>query len=134
MTGHVCETVLRVRYAETDAMGVVHHASYPIWFEIGRGDWLRELGMSYRDIEAGGHYLMLSGLNVEYRQAARYDDELRLLTRLESLGSRGMTFSYELFCEGRLLARGESRHVVTDHHYRPRRLPEHIEHRLNGQI
>lgn len=119
-------TVIRVRYAETDAMGVVHHATYPVWFEVARTDLMHHLGLPYREVEARGYYLMLSGLNVEYRRAARYDDELRIVARLSSVRSRTMTFTYEVLRGEELLATGETRHIATDQSYRPARLPDDV--------
>lgn len=127
---------LRVRYAETDAMGVVHHATYPVWFEVGRSDLMRDLGLPYADIETRGYYLMLSGLNVEYRRAARYDDLLTLVTRVAEVRSRTLTFRYEVWrghpAAGELLATGETRHITTDRSYRPARLPEDVLRALQG--
>lgn len=124
------ETVIRVRYAETDMMGVVHHASYPVWFEVGRTELMERLGLPYTEVEARGYYLMLSGLNVEYRRAARYGDTLHLCTRLTELRSRTMTFTYEVTRRGEggseLLATGETRHIATDRTYRPARLPDDV--------
>lgn len=123
---------LRVRYAETDAMGVAHHANYPVWFEVGRTDLMRELGLPYTEVEARGFFLMLSGLNVEYRRAARYDDALTLLTRLSSVRSRTLTFHYEVMRGDERLATGETRHIATDRAYRPARLPEDVLTLLGG--
>ena len=119
-------TGFRVRYAETDAMGVAHHAVYPVWFEVGRSDWMRAIGFAYTEVEARGYYLMLSGLSVRYRQAARYDDELTLHTRMNELKSRTAVFGYELRRGGDLLASGETQHICTDHHYRPARMPPEL--------
>lgn len=128
---------IRVRYAETDAMGVAHHATYPVWFEVGRTDLMHGLGLPYAEVEARGYYLMLSGLNVEYRRAARYDDHLTLITRAASVRSRTLTFTYEVrrrTPEGgeELLATGETRHIATDRSYRPARLPEDVLGKLSG--
>lgn len=122
---------LRVRYAETDAMGVAHHANYPVWFEVGRTDLMQALGLPYAEVESRGYYLMLSGLNVEYRRAARYDELLTLVTRAGSVRSRTLSFVYELWRggvggEGELLATGETRHIATDKTYRPARLPDDV--------
>lgn len=125
-------TVIRVRYAETDAMGVVHHATYPVWFEVARTDLMNALGLPYREVEARGYYLMLSGLNVEYRRAARYDDTLHVLTRVTSVRSRTLTFTYEVRRGDELLATGETRHIATDHAYRPARLPDDVLASLSG--
>ncbi|MDO4264716.1 MAG: thioesterase family protein, partial [Deinococcus sp.] len=120
-------TTLRVRYAETDAMGVAHHAVYPVWFEVGRSDLMRGLGLSYAEVEAQGYFLMLTDLGVKYRRAARYDDQLTLLTRVEEVRSRTLRFGYELRGpSGDLLASGHTAHIVTDHSYRPQRLPGHL--------
>lgn len=121
-------STLKVRYAETDMMGVVHHATYPVWFEVGRTELMERLGLPYTEIEARGYYLMLSGLNVEYRRAARYGDTLTLTTRLAQLRSRTMTFQYELHRGEELLATGETRHIATDRQYRPARLPQDVLH------
>ena len=123
---------IRVRYAETDAMGVAHHANYPVWFEVGRSDLMRDLGLPYAEVEARGYYLMLSGLNVEYRRAARYDDALTLLTRVSALRSRTVTFSYALLRGDELLATGETRHIATDKAYRPARMPDDVIAALGG--
>ena len=119
-------TPIRVRYAETDAMGVVHHANYPVWFEVGRSDLMRDLGLPYAEVEARGYYLMLSGLNVEYRRAARYDEDLTLVTRVGAVRSRTMTFTYALWHGEALVATGETRHIATDKTYRPARLPDDV--------
>lgn len=131
-SGRQSRSDLRVRYAETDAMGVAHHANYPVWFEVGRSDLMRELGLPYSEVEARGYFLMLSGLNVEYRRAARYDDSLTLLTRVGALRSRTVTFSYALLRGEELLATGETRHIATDHQYRPARLPDDVVALLGG--
>lgn len=129
---------IRVRYAETDAMGVAHHATYPVWFEVGRTDLMHALGLPYAEVESRGYYLMLSGLNVEYRRAARYDDHLTLITRAASVRSRTLTFTYEVRrasadAEGELLATGETRHIATDKDYRPSRLPDDVLRLLSGR-
>jgi len=90
------ESVLefRVRYAETDQMGVVHHANYLIWCEMGRTDLLRRLGASYAELERQGVFLAVSAARLRLRRAARYDDLLRVRTLLRRLRSRSVTFSY----------------------------------------
>src|SRR5215210_9196108 len=95
-TGSSIEITIRARYAETDAMGVVHHASYVIWLEQGRTELLRALGVSYREIEAAGFFVVLSDLRVRYHAAARYDDLILLRARLEGVRSRQLSFAYEL--------------------------------------
>ncbi|WP_291426206.1 thioesterase family protein [Deinococcus sp.] len=124
-------TEFRVRYAETDAMAVAHHAAYPVWFEMGRTDLMHGLGMPYTEIEARGYFLMLSELQVKYRRAARYDDPLALLTRVAEVRSRTLKFTYELYRlraagSPELLATGETHHIATDRNYRPSRLPDDV--------
>lgn len=126
------QTSIRVRYAETDMMGVVHHATYPVWFEVGRTDLMRALGLPYTEIEARGYYLMLSGLNVEYRRAARYDNDLTVTTRISALRSRTVTFTYEVRRGEELVATGETRHIATDKAYRPARMPDDVIAALGG--
>ncbi|MFC6592521.1 acyl-CoA thioesterase [Deinococcus lacus] len=119
-------TELRVRYAETDAMGVAHHAVYPVWFEVGRGDLMRTLGLPYTEVEARGFYLMLTDLQVGYRRAARYDDLLTLETQVLEARSRTLTFGYQVLRGEERVALGETRHIATDQHYRPASIPEDI--------
>ncbi len=90
---------LRVRYVETDQMGVAHHSNYFAWFEVGRTDFIRELGTSYRQLESEGLLLAIAEAQVRYHQPARYDDLLRVETRLERVQSRSVTFAYEIFRE-----------------------------------
>jgi acyl-CoA thioester hydrolase len=109
------ETQIRVRYAETDAMGVVHHASYVVWLEVGRSEWMRRQGRSYADLEASGYHLPVVGLSVRYLAAARYDELLTLKTWVAEAKSRQVRFGYELYRSdgGRPcpIVRGETVHV-----------------------
>ncbi len=102
---------VEVRYAETDQMGVVHHAVYPVWFELARTQLCRETGFSYDRIEASGYYLIVTQLSIEYRQSARYPDLVKTECRLERFASRGLGFSYRVSSGDRLLARGSTEHV-----------------------
>src|SRR5512146_464418 len=90
---------VRVRYVETDQMGFAHHSNYFAWFEIGRTDFIRELGTSYRRLEGEGLLLAIAEAQVRYHQPARYDDLLRVETRLERVQSRSVTFAYQVFRE-----------------------------------
>ena len=125
-------TPIRVRYAETDAMAVAHHANYPIWFEVGRSDLMRTLGMPYSEIEARGLYFMLSSLDVHYRAAARYDDLLTLTTTVEAVQSRAVIFAYTLRRGETLVATGKTQHITTDRQYRIVRIPDDILPHLRG--
>ncbi len=112
----VSETPLRVRYAETDAMGIVHHASYIIWFEVGRSDWLRQQGMSYADVEASGYLLVVSEVQARFMRPARYDELIVIRTRVAELKSRRLRFEYEVVRQAtdETLVAGATSHIVTD--------------------
>lgn len=107
---------LRVRYAETDQMGVAYHANYLVWMEVGRTDYCRACGFAYRDMEAAGIRLVVAEARVRYHAAARYDDALRIETRLTVLRSRQVGFAYAVYREddGALLATGDTLHLPTD--------------------
>ncbi|HYC61646.1 MAG TPA: thioesterase family protein [Thermoanaerobaculia bacterium] len=91
------ESRLRVRYKETDQMGIAHHANYIVWFEIGRTDLCRATGFPYNEIEARGFILVVTDVQVRYRTPFRYDDEVLIRTRVAEMGSRIIRFAYELF-------------------------------------
>jgi acyl-CoA thioester hydrolase len=126
------ESRFRVRYHETDAMGIVHHAAYITWFEEGRSAFTRCIGYPYSRMEAEGIVLAVAEVTARYHRPARYDDEVVVMTFLDSLGSRGMTFSYEvrLASDSTLLATGKSSHVSLGPDGRVQRLPEVLRARL----
>jgi acyl-CoA thioester hydrolase len=127
------ETSLRVRYAETDRMGVVYHGHYIVWFEIGRTEYCRAAGMPYRVVEDSGLLILVTGVECKYRRSARYDDAVRVKSRMTELGSRGLSFGYEVVDEeGRLLAEGTTRHVFADVSGKPRRAPAEILEKLES--
>src|ERR1700733_14004906 len=97
------EISIRVRYAETDRMGLLHHANYLVYFEQGRTGLLREFGLSYRDLEDQGFLLVLTKIDVHYRRPARYDDVLTLRTTVVRTTMVRIDHRYELFCDGQLL-------------------------------
>ena len=124
-------TRLRVRYAETDRMGVVYYANYFVWFEVARTDWLRETGWSYREMEADGVSLPVIEAHCDYRQPARYDDEIDIRTRATLLSPIRIRFDYEVVREGMLVAAtGHTVHAAVDVKGRPCRLPERVRHLL----
>lgn len=105
----------RVRYKETDQMGIAHHSNYIVWFEIGRTDLCRETGFSYRDIEERGSLLVVVEIGCRYRTPFRYDDEVIIRTSIASAASRAMTFAYELLdTAGEVHASGFSKHLWLD--------------------
>jgi acyl-CoA thioester hydrolase len=113
-------TVFRVRYAETDQMGVAYYANYLVWFEVMRGDFMRAVGVPYRDLEAEGYRLPIAEAHVRYRKPARYDDPVEVVAWIERLGSRRITFAYRVERGGDLLATGWTTHVPVDEGGKPR--------------
>lgn len=123
----VNETRLRVRYAETDQMGVVYHSNHLIWFEVGRVELLRQLGFSYRDMERkDGCFIAVAEVKCRYRAPVYYDDEVVVRTRLRNVRESVVHFGYELVRadSGALLAEGETTHIVTDSKMKVAALPE----------
>jgi acyl-CoA thioester hydrolase len=121
------ETRLRVRYAETDQMGVVYYANYLIWMEVGRAEYCRASGISYRDMEAGdGILLAVVEAHCRYLRPARYDQEIAVKTRVANASRRAVQFQYEISDaqSGRKLASGETKHVFLGADMKPAKLPE----------
>lgn len=118
---------VRVRYAETDRMGVVYYANYLVWFEVGRTEWLRETGWSYREMEGTGISLPVIEAHCEYRQAVRYDDRVDIRTRATLLSPVRVRFDYEIVLgENAVAAAGHTVHAALDASGKPCRLPERI--------
>ena len=108
------EVQVDVRYKETDQMGVVHHSNYLVWFELARTHHCRAAGMAYRKIEEKGYWLMVTGVQLKYRGAARYGDNVLIRCWLERLKSRAMSFGYRTEVDGRVLVEGRTDHVWVD--------------------
>jgi acyl-CoA thioester hydrolase len=120
------ETTVRVRYAETDQMGVVYHANYFIWFEVGRVEFLRQGGINYKEMESKDDcYIVVVESSCRYRKPAHYDEVLRVRTRISQADTRACRLQYEIVnhASGELLATGETLHVFCDRQGRPRSLP-----------
>ena len=117
-----------MRYAETDKMGVVYHANYFVWFEVGRTDLLRNNGWTYREMEAGGFSLPVIEAHADYKQPARYDDELDVRVEGELASPARVRFRYEIVraADGTLLVTGHTVHATIDRDGRPCRLPERV--------
>jgi len=118
---------VRVRYAETDQMGVVYHANYLIWFEIGRVELMRALGFEYKLMEAEDDcYIVVAEASCRYIQPARYDELLRVRTRISQAGNRVVKYSYQLLrdSDGYLLATGATTHVICGKDGKPKLLPQ----------
>lgn len=118
------EIAIRVRYAETDRMGLLHHANYLVYFEQGRIELLRSQGLAYKDLEDQGYLLVLTRVQVRYRKPARYDDLLTLRTIVQRTSTVKIEHRYELLCDGQLLAEGETTLGCIDRDGRPQMLPE----------
>lgn len=117
----------RVRYAETDAMGVVYYANYLVWFEVARADLLRSLGWTYREMEASGVSLPVIDARCEYRAPARYDDEIAIHTEGWMRSPVRMEFAYRVVrSDGVLSATGSTMHAAMNPDGRPCRLPQRI--------
>ena len=130
------ETEIRVRYAETDKMGIVHHSNYLIWFEAGRSDLCRAKGFSYKEMEENDNALMVVAESyVRYKSPAYYEDILSVRTRVAEIRSRSIRFIYEIVrpSDGTLLAEGETLHLVTDQSKRVRQIPDIYRERLIGE-
>lgn len=125
-------TTIRVRYAETDQMGVAWHGDYLAWFEVGRTDLLRGCGCTYRDLETQGLRLPVIEVQARFLRPARYDDVLEIRTRVTELRKVRVTFAYEVRREGTEgpLATGSTSHAVLDREGRPCRIPEELRRRL----
>jgi acyl-CoA thioester hydrolase len=117
----------RVRYSETDQMGVVYHAYYLYYFELGRTELLRAAGFRYRDLEARGIYLVVTESALRHRAPARYDDELKILTRVTSVGKASLRFEYSVLGpEGRLLTDGHTELAMVGQDRTPVRIPAEV--------
>lgn len=124
MTGTL---TFRVRYNECDPMGVAHHAAYPVWFEMGRTELLRESNggaLNYRDLEQQGTFLAVVSLEIRYKRPARYDDELTLRTTLKEAGHVKIQHTYELLRASELLATGATTLACLDRNGRVQPLPD----------
>lgn len=118
-----CVHTIRVRYAETDQMGVAHHASYIPWFEEARIEWLRAAGRSYRDLERDGVFMPVVELQVRYRRSARFDDTLTLTTTAVATGPSRIRFSTRIANGETLCAEADVIVAAVDANGRPQRLP-----------
>lgn len=122
------ETSIRVRYGETDQMGVVYHGNYAVYFEVGRTEWLREFGLSYSGMEADGIMLPVVSLTINYKNSARYDEVLKVKTTLKKMPTASIEFEYELRNESDvLLATGNTiLAFINMERNRPTRCPKYL--------
>ena len=127
-------TTYRVIYGDTDQMGVVYYANYLRWFESGRSELLRQIGLPYGEIEEQGFHFPVSEVSCRYAQSARYDEIVKIETELSSVGRATLTFNYRIFREsdGALLATGSTRHACIDRAGRVSRIPGALENALKA--
>ena len=120
------DAVIRVRYAETDQMGVVYHGNYFTWFEVGRVELCRHLGFEYKQMETDDTLIVVAEASCRYKRPARFDDTLVVRTRVTRYDKRTLRFAYEILRQpdDELLATGETTHVICDHQGRPKSMPE----------
>ena len=130
----VAEARVRVRYAETDQMGVAYYANYFVWFEVGRGQFCRDCGFSYRDMEKEtGLFMIVAEARCRYKTPARYEDDLIIRTHIVELSRRTLRFGYEIErADGALVATGETLHMLINSEGRPSILPERYQALLRG--
>jgi len=105
---------IRVRYADTDKMGVVYYGNYPVFFEVARSEYMRERGFTYRKFEDMGYCLVVVGLDAKYYSNAEYDDLVVVRTSMPELKSRGLTFHYSVYKDGSLLVEGSTKHICVN--------------------
>jgi len=127
-----CE--IRVRYAETDKMGVAYYANYLVWFEVGRSEFCRKKRFCYADLEALGYKLVVTDVHCRYRNSARYDEAITVRTWLKGMNRRMITFGYQVLRQEReeVIAEGETRHLRLDSNGKPKSLPQEFAIRLAG--
>jgi len=125
----------RVRYSETDQMGVAHNGSYFEWFEIGRTEFCRQNGLSYKDIEALGYYLVVVEAFCKYRKPLRYDDIFLVRVSLREISAKKLVFDYELLTkeERKIVASGYTVHIVTNGRAEVSALPEQLREKIAGE-
>ena len=131
------ETEIRVRYAETDKMGIVHHSNFLIWFEFGRSDFCRARGFSYKEMEEKDNALtVVAEVYCRFKSPAFYEDVLIVRTKIEEIRSRSLRFIYQIYrpSDEALIAEGETLHLVTDENKKVRKLPEQYREKLISPI
>lgn len=126
---------VRVRYAETDQMGVAYYGSYVVWFEVGRSAYCRAKGFSYRELEEMGYRLVVVDLRARYKGSAKYDDLIVVRTQLKDLRNRMVTFAYRILKKDsdELIVQGETRHLCLNKRGNPGSMPEKFLNRLKSQ-
>jgi acyl-CoA thioester hydrolase len=121
--GEFVDVPIRVRYADTDMMGVVYYGNYSVFFEIGRSEYMRQKGFTYREFETLGYHLVVVGMEAKYYNSATYDDLLIVKTRISELQSRGLTFHYTIYRDETIIVEGKTRHLCINANKKPVIIP-----------
>jgi len=128
-------TQIRVRYAETDAQGIVHHAVYPVWFEEGRSDFLRKIGVAYSHWEHQGYFVVVADLSIRYLKPALYEDQLTVVTSIKRFKKRLMEFNYQVMDDsGAIITHGSTRHLIMDKEGKPSALTDSFYQQIKQQV
>ena len=124
----IVDVDIRVRYAETDQMGVAYYAHYLVWFEVGRSEFCRKRGFRYVDLEAVGYKLVVSDVHCRYRNSARYDETVIVRTKLKGVNKRMITFGYQILRKDQeeVIAEGETQHICVDSKGKTKSLPDNF--------
>lgn len=125
---------LRVRYQETDQMGIVYYANYYVWFEVGRTEYFRDLGFPYRDFERDKAFLVVVNSSCQYKKPAHYDDLITVKSWISSIKNSSFIFEYEVARGKDVLANGKTVHVFISKHGRPVRIPPKVRELIKRQI
>jgi acyl-CoA thioester hydrolase len=127
-TNHVAvvDVPIRVRYADTDKMGVVYYGTYPVYFEMARSEYMRTKGFTYKEFEKQGYFLVVVDMAAKYHGNAGYDDLLTVKTSIPELKSRGLTFRYEVFKDDTLLVEGHTKHFCINSDKKTVAIPGHL--------
>lgn len=134
LAGLIADAHVKVRYAETDQMGVAYYANYLVWFEVGRSQYCRDCGFSYRDMEREtGLFMIVAEARCRYKTPARYEDDLIIRTRATDVTRRTLKFGYEIWRDDELLATGETLHVLINAQGRPSSFPDKFLALLRGE-
>jgi acyl-CoA thioester hydrolase len=122
----IVDVDIRVRYAETDQMGVAYYANYLVWFEVGRSEFCRNRGFRYADLEAVGYKLVVSDVHCRYRNSARYDETVIVRTKLKGVNKRMITFGYQILRKDQeeVIAEGETQHICVNSKGKTKSLPD----------
>lgn len=121
---------IRVRYEETDKMGIAYYANYFVWFEVARTEYFRSLGIRYSDLETQGYYLPVVEATCSYRKSVSYDDLMQIHTSIIEIGHTWICFSYEIMVEGKKCAQGKTKHVFVNDHMKPIAVPDVVKEKI----